>query len=89
MFCLIFRRSSIISRRGNISHKVEIMNIKIDCLFLCEAETRCVGFNFRITATNGENCQLTNVTKKRNSPIKGDWILSLDIEEVNAFSRPK
>ncbi|XP_028403421.1 fibrinogen C domain-containing protein 1-A-like [Dendronephthya gigantea] len=46
-----------------------------ECHTRCNDEEKCVGFNYR-TTKNVENCQLTNVTKKRDNKTKtGDWIL--------------
>ena len=56
--------------------------VKIICHSLCEEKPTCVGFNFRNKATNDENCQLTNVTKRRNTAQRGDWTLLNDIEAV-------
>ena len=67
------------------SHKVEIPAVEIKCHALCQREQRCVGFNYR-AAVNVENCQLTNVTKKRNTTKTGDWTLLFhDIEAVCLF----
>ena len=67
------------------SHNVGSVVVEIKCHSLCEKEPRCVGFNHRTTATNDENCQLTNVTKKRNTTTKGDWTLRRDMEAVWIF----
>ena len=64
------------------SHKLGIIAAEIRCYSLCQEESRCVGFNYRTTATNDENCQLTNVTRKRNTTKKGDWTLRRDVEAV-------
>ena len=47
------------------SHKVEISAVEIKCYSLCKGEPRCVGFNYRATTIDVNNCQLTNVSKKR------------------------
>ena len=64
------------------SHSVGNSAVQIKCYNLCKKETKCVGFNYRITTINVENCQLTNVTKKRDTTETGDWTLLRDIEAV-------
>ncbi|CAB3994154.1 Hypothetical predicted protein, partial [Paramuricea clavata] len=62
------------------SHSVENPAVQIKCYHLCQKEPKCVGFNYRIITIKVENCQLTNVTKKRDTAASGDWILLRDIE---------
>ncbi|CAB4037322.1 Hypothetical predicted protein, partial [Paramuricea clavata] len=62
------------------SHSVEGVDIQIKCYHFCQKEPKCVGFNYRITTFKVENCQLTNVTKKRDTATSGDWALLRDIE---------
>ena len=64
------------------SHSVENSAVQIKCYHLCQKEPKCVGFNYRITTIKVENCQLTNVTKKRDTTTSGDWTLLRDIEAV-------
>jgi hypothetical protein len=64
------------------SHIVENLAVQIKCFHLCQKEPKCVGFNYRITTINVENCQLTNVTKKRDTAQTGFWTLLRDIEAV-------
>ena len=63
------------------SHTIEISPVQIKCYALCDREPKCVGFNCR-EAVNVGNCQLTNVTEKRNTTKTGDWILLRDMEAV-------
>ena len=66
-------------------HKIEISDaVQITCAFVCQREPRCVGFNYR-AAVSIENCQLTNVTKKRKTTNRGNWTLLRDIEGVCLF----
>ncbi|CAB4037300.1 Hypothetical predicted protein, partial [Paramuricea clavata] len=62
------------------SYRIEGVAIRIKCFTLCYKEPKCVGFNYRITTFKVENCQLTNVTKKRDTATSGDWALLRDIE---------
>ncbi|CAB4039837.1 Hypothetical predicted protein, partial [Paramuricea clavata] len=62
------------------SHNVENPAVQIKCLTLCYKEPKCVGINYRITTIKVKNCQLNNVTKKRDTTTSGDWTLLHDIE---------
>ena len=64
------------------SHRLEEPAVHVKCCLLCEKEPKCVGFNYRATTMNGENCQLTNVTRNSNTSKTGDWALYLDMEAV-------
>ena len=65
------------------SHRLEEPAVHVKCCLLCDNEPKCVGFNYRTTAMNDENCQLTNVTRNSNTSKTGDWALYLDMEAVS------
>ncbi len=67
------------------AHKIEISAVEVICYRICQREPRCVGFNYR-EAVNVENCQLTNLTEKRNTTKTGNWTLLRDMEAVCLFT---
>ena len=62
-------------------HNVTSSDVMLGCHSHCEGETKCVGFNYR-TTKNVENCQLINVTKKKEETKTGEWILMQKVEAV-------
>ncbi|XP_028411122.1 ficolin-2-like [Dendronephthya gigantea] len=60
-------------------HNVTSSIVMLGCHTHCKDEDKCVGFNYR-TTKNVENCQLTNVTRKKEETKTGDWILIQDVE---------
>ncbi|XP_028390976.1 ryncolin-1-like [Dendronephthya gigantea] len=60
------------------NHTVNSGFVPIECYELCKKESKCVGFNYR-DKINVVNCQLTNVTGKRDhTAMTGEWTLMLD-----------
>ncbi|XP_028403391.1 uncharacterized protein LOC114526088 [Dendronephthya gigantea] len=62
-------------------HNITSSDVVLGCHTHCKNEKECVGFNYR-TTKNVENCQLTNVNRKKEETKTGDWILMRDIEAV-------
>lgn len=67
------------------SYRLEEPAVHVKCCLLCDNEPKCVGFNYRITMMNVENCQLTNFSGNRNTQ-RGEWTLLRDIEAVSKKS---
>ena len=65
------------------SHRLEEQAVHMKCYLLCDKQPKCVGINYRMTAMNVENCQLTKTTGNRNTSKTGDWILLHDVERVS------
>ena len=58
--------------------------VQANCNYLCYTESKCVGFNFR-TKTNDNlavNCQLTNMSRKRENMEEGEWTFFYNVDEV-------
>ena len=68
------------------SHRVEEPAVHVKCCLLCDNEPKCVGFNYRTTTMNDENCQLSNVTRNTNTSKTGDWTLFRDVNDVSLIS---
>ena len=65
------------------SYHVDNRPVLIECSLLCKNEPKCVGFNYRITIVDIENCQLTNITENKNPENSGEWTLLRDRNVVN------
>ena len=71
------------------NHTVNSGIVPIECYELCQKEPKCVGYNYRENI-NVVNCQLTNMTRKRDHTTmtgEGKWILmvntNLGITDMN------
>ncbi|XP_028411124.1 microfibril-associated glycoprotein 4-like [Dendronephthya gigantea] len=60
-------------------HNITSLFVMFECHNHCNNKLECVGFNYR-TTKNVENCQLTNVTRKKEETKTGDWMLMQDVE---------
>ncbi|XP_028411177.1 hemicentin-1-like [Dendronephthya gigantea] len=68
-------------------HNVTSSVVMLGCHTHCKDEDKCVGFNYR-TTKNVENCQLTNVTrKKEETKLTGYWILMILMRNVEAAKK--
>ncbi|XP_028411128.1 microfibril-associated glycoprotein 4-like [Dendronephthya gigantea] len=62
-------------------HNITSLFVMFECHNHCNDKLECVAFNYR-TTKNVENCQLTNVTRKKEETKTGDWILMQDVEAI-------
>ncbi|XP_028411137.1 ryncolin-1-like [Dendronephthya gigantea] len=60
-------------------HNITSSFVMFECHNHCNNKLECVGFNYR-TTKNVENCQLTNVIRKKEETKTGDWMLMQDVE---------